>query len=158
MDTNTHTILLEWKAPSKMAYERSEKWYTVAGVLCVTLITYGILSGAWSMSVTVAVLAGLFYLVRNDAHRVHSIRLLESGIQYDDTFTAWSAMEHFWILQGDGYHELHIAFRKHILADLVIQTADIDPYRIVEALTPFLPQIDSQKEKILDAIIRFCKL
>ncbi len=158
MDTNTNPPLLEWTAPAKVVHERSEKWYLVAGLLCAIMIIYGILIGAWSLSICVAMIAGLSFLIRNEGAHVHRIRILDIGIEFDGKPSIWSDWKHFWILRGEGYHELHIESRKPLTPDLVIQTGEIDPYAIRDQLSQYLVQIDHQKEKILDAIIRFCKL
>ena len=157
MQTNTH-VLLEWQAPAKISHERSARWYLIAGIICAVIIVYGIVSGSWGMSLVCAMLAGLFFLVRNEPQVVHQIRILETGIEFDGKMHIWGDWKHFWILQGDGYHELHIESKRRMTPDLVIQTADIDPYELRDLLAEFLPQIANRKEKILDAIIRFCKL
>ncbi len=158
MHTNTETILLEWQAPAMVAHERSEKWYVVMGLFCLSMIVYGILSGAWSLSISFAMLAGLFVLIRNQAPSIHHVVLRETGIEFDGRVSIWSDWKHFWILRAEGYHELHIESKKYMVPDLVIQTGTIDPYRVRDVLGQYIPQIDTKKEKILDAIIRFCKL
>lgn len=158
MHTNTEPILLEWKAPKKIAHERSETWYIIMAVGCGTMIVYGILTSAWSLSICFGMLAGLFFLIRNEDPQVYSIVLKETGIEYDGRHRIWSDWKQFWILRGEDYHELHIESKRHLVPDLVIQTGDIDPYVIRDALAKYIPQIDTKKEKVLDAIIRFCKL
>ena len=158
MQTNTQRVLLEWQAPSKLTHERSPRWYVGMSIASATIIAYGILSDAWSLSLTIALLAGLFFLIRNEEHKAHTIRILDIGIQFDEKMHIWSECTHFWILQGTNYHELHIERKRRLSGDIVIQTADIDPYVIRDLLSKYIPQIAHQKEKILDAIIRYCKL
>ena len=158
MQTNTHKILLAWKAPEKVAHTRSERWYVTGSCIAATMIVYGILSGAWSMSISFALLAGLVFLVRNETPSVHEIKLLDIGIEFNGRLHAWSEWKQFWILQGTDYHELHIETKKRLNPDLIIQTGDVDPYQLRDLLSEYIPQTDEQKERILDAIIRFCKL
>ena len=158
MHTNTEPILLEWKAPAKIAHERSEKWYLVMGLGCALMIVYGILSGAWSLSISFAMLAGLFFLIRNEKPHIHTIAVRETGIELDGRFSVWSDWKYFWILRADDYFELHIESKKYLTPDIVIQTGKIDPYALRDLLGQYILQTDTKKEKILDAIIRFCKL
>ena len=130
----------------------------MSGILCLTMIVYGLLTSAWSLSVCFAMIAGLYFLIRNEKPHVHSIRILDIGIEFDSKLSTWSEWKHFWILRGDGYHELHMESNGHLMPDLVIQTAEVDPYQLRDLLAQYVVQIDNQKEKILDAIIRFCKL
>jgi hypothetical protein len=157
MQTNTNT-LLEWQAPTRSDRVRSDQWYAIGGALCAVMIAYGILSGSWSLSLIFALVPALYYVLRNKSHSKHTIRLKETGIEYDGRLTPWAEWKEFWILEGTDYYELHIAAVRTTRSELVIQTGEIDPYAIRDALGQYIPQIAHQKERLLDAIIRFCKL
>lgn len=156
--TNQRNMLLQWSAPVRTNPVRSEKWYLTGGLLCATLVTYGILTAAWSLSLVFAFVPALYFLSRNQDHKDHSIQLLEDGIEFDGVFRPYSDFREFWILQGPGYYELHIAPVKQWKPEIVIQTGVEDPFHVRDVLGAFLPQIAHQKERILDAFIRFCKL
>ncbi len=157
MNTNTQP-LLAWQAPTRTKPERSERWYLVGGVCLSTMITYGILTGSWMMSLTFALIGGLYVLTREEEHHDHKISLLDVGIEYDGHFYSYADFGEFWILKAPTYYELHISSVKSWRPDIVLQTADIDPYVIQEILGQYLPQVGHKKEKLLDAFIRFCKL
>jgi hypothetical protein len=157
MDTNTKPAL-EWQAPVRVDHERSQKWYLVTGLICATFIGYGIFTKAWTLSITFATLGGLYYLTRNERHAPHSIRILDIGIEFDGLLRPWAEWKHFWILRGEGYHELHVTPQKNFRQEILIQTGEVDPYLIRDTIGLYLPQITHQKERLLDAIIRFCKL
>ena len=157
METNTKT-LLEWQATARPDQERSEKWYVAAGSCCALMIAYGILTGAYSLSIIFAFIPGLYYLLRNQSHKQHEIRILETGIDFDGRLSVWGDLKEFWILEGPGYYELHVAPVKQMKGDIVILTGDKDPYLVRDTVALFLPQIAHRKERLLDAIIRFCKL
>jgi hypothetical protein len=157
MNTNTQP-LLSWQAPARINHERSDKWYLISGLVCATFVVYGLLTGAWSMSITFGMIAGLYFYVRNQQHPVHTIRIFEGGIEFDGRYSIWADWQFFWILDGKNYHELHIAPVKGLRTELVILTGEIDPYAVRDVLGHFLPQIAHQRERLLDAIIRFCKL
>ncbi len=153
-----NTIILEWQAAARPDYERSEKWYVGAGTFCIVMIAYGILSGAWGLSIIFALLPALYYMLRNQGHKKHRIRIREMGIEIDDVIRGWGELKEFWILEGPGYYELHIAPMKKMKSDIVVLTGTVDPFVLRDALSAYLPQIAHQKERLLDAIIRFCKL
>jgi hypothetical protein len=155
---NTNITLLEWQAPARLDHDRSERWYVVAGLLCATLIVYSVLTGAWSLAVTFGMLGGLAYITRNVKHKIHAIKILPTGIDVDGHLTIWSEWKHFWILQGDGYFELHVEPKSSLRPDLVLLTGDTDPFLLRDALGAFIPQIAHKREKIIDAITRYCKI
>ena len=157
MNTN-NTIILEWEAQIRPDHERSDRWYMVGGAFCAVMVAYGIFSGAWSTSLVFAFIPALYYLVRNQAHARHTIRITELGVEFDARLSVWGELHEFWILAGPGYHELHISLAKKSRAEIVIQTGGQDPYQIRDVLSQYLPQVADRRERILDAIIRFCKI
>jgi hypothetical protein len=96
--------------------------------------------------------------VRHQTHDTHKADILTTGFQLDNTLSPWEDLKEFWILQGRGYYELHIAPKNTRKADIVIQTGEKDPFVVRDMLLQFIPQTAGKREKILDAIIRFCKL
>lgn len=157
MNTNTQTIL-EWQAPSRPDHVRSHRWYVYGGVFCAFMIVYGLLTEAWSLSLVFAFLPALYYLLRNESHKIHTLRIREEGIEYDDKLIVWADFKEFWILSGKDFSELHIARTQKSRADLVIQTGKVDPYLVRDTLIEFLPMAANKKENLLDAFIRFCKI
>ncbi|MDD5055121.1 MAG: hypothetical protein PHZ00_02520 [Candidatus Peribacteraceae bacterium] len=157
MQTNT-SALLEWQAATRIDYERSKSWYVWAGLFCLVMIVYGILSSSWSLAIVFALCPGLYFLVRNQPHPTHTIRIFDNGIEWDGRLMAWGDFNEFWILQGKGYYELHVGSPKAFKRDLVVLTGDRDPHQIRDVLSRFLPQTASHRERTMDAVARFLKL
>lgn len=157
MKTN-NTTYLEWQAERHVNYERSQRWYLFGGGFCAFMVVYGIFSGAWSTALVFAFIPALYYLVRNQSHVKHSIKIAEVGVIFDERMFVWAELGEFWILTGPDYHELHISPKKKSRAEIIIQTGTIDPYELRDVLSQFLPQVADRRERLLDAIIRFCKI
>jgi hypothetical protein len=149
---------LSWTAPKYAKHERSSRWYSVAGIVVATAITYGIISGNMLLSLIVGLIAGLYLIIQDADHALHTITIHETGVEYDGQFYGWGDCTEFWILRSPHYYELHIALKSRFKGDLCIQTGEMDPYLIRDRLVEGIPQTVQRKEKILDAIIRFCKL
>ena len=158
MHTDLHAPILEWQAPSRIAHDRSQRWYLCASLAVLAMIAYGILTSAWSFSVTIAILAGLFYLIRNEPHPQHTIRIASVGIQFDGAMHAWDEWKDFWMLASPDHCELHVESKKFYRPDLIIHTGPMDPLVVRDTLIQHLPQNPAKREKLLDLIIRFCKL
>jgi hypothetical protein len=158
MQTELRSALLEWQAPSRITHERTHGWYVGASIVTMGLVVYGILTGAWSFAVTIAILAGLFFLVRNEKHPLHSIRISELGIEFDGVMHPWVEWKDFWMLASPDHCELHIESKKSHRADLIIHTGPMNPLTVRDTMSRYLPQNPEKREKLLDAIIRFCKL
>ena len=152
------TVLLSWTAPSHHNHEHSPRWYMIAGSLVLIVAAYGILSGAWTVTLVSLLLGGTYFLVRNESMPMRKMQIEIDGVQFDDTFTPWDQCKDFWIIQTPLYTELRLARKTRIGGDIRIQTGDIDPTLIRTTLSQFLPLRADQKEHIFDVIIRLCKL
>src|SRR5688572_24816113 len=99
METHTN-ILLEWQAASRPDHVRSEKWYVGAGALCAVMIAYGIFTGAWALSLIFAFIPALYYMLRNQGHKKHCLRVRKTGLEFDERIYSWGELKEFWILEG----------------------------------------------------------
>lgn len=157
MDTQTNT-LLSWSAKAKVDHARGGVWFVASGIFCGLMVMYGVLSGSYMVAVIFVLLPVAFHFVRNENHQTHSANIQEQGFEFDGALVPWDELQEFWILQGKGYYELHVAFKKNRKGEIVIQTGANDPMVVRDTLAQFIPQTTGKREKILDAIIRFCKL
>jgi len=155
MDTNT---ILTWSAPAKPAHTRDLKWYIIAGIIALALLIYALFTQAWTFAVVIVLLAVTYVILHDKKHPLHTVRITEQALYWDTKTIPWEELEGFWMLQGPGYVELHIEFKQTGRERLVIQTGDVPPLDIAAALSPFIPGHADRHEKLLDYIIRICKL
>ena len=157
MQTQTQPVL-HWRAPSKITHARSDQWYTISGVIAGTLIMYGIIIHAWTLSFTVGLLAGLYAITRDEAHPDHEISISEIGVTFDNKLYVWGDLKEFWILKGPTFYELHIQPEGIGAKEIMILTGEVDPFIVRDALGAHITQNGRKRERILDNIIRICKL
>ena len=156
--TENSREILRWEAPKNPTHVRGTRWYVSAGVFVVSCAAYGILTGQWSFSVVMILLAGMYVLTQHTAETKVSIAITQDGVICRNEFTSWKDCTDFWMLQGHDYVELHIAKRKRWSGDIVVLTGDNNPQLIRSTLGQFLPERSGQTERLLDTIIRICKL
>jgi hypothetical protein len=82
----------------------------------------------------------------------------EDGFRFADRFIPWSDCTDFWIIETPQFSRLHIARKGKGNRVVSIQTGDIDPTVIRTTISRFLPLRPDQRERLLDLIIRLCKL
>ena len=152
-------ILLAWQAKTAPSHFRGPRWYLLAGGFVVACAAYGILRGEWSFTIVMILVAGMYVLTHRSPDTEKSIAILEQGIIFENEFTEWKFIKEFWMLQSPTYIELHVVLRKGRLnEEITIQTGDADPHMIRSVLTKFIPERSGQGERLLDMIIRLCKL
>jgi hypothetical protein len=157
MDTHPHT-LLSWTAKAKVDHQRGSLWYMIGGGLCGFMIVYSILSGAYTEAVVFLLLPGALMLIRHASHKTHTAAITDAGFLFDQKLTPWSDLDEFWILRGTDYFELHLSHKSTLRSDIVIHTGTQDPMQIRDLLLTYVAPGIGKKERIVDALIRFCKL
>ncbi|MBI3332183.1 hypothetical protein HYZ99_04495 [Candidatus Peregrinibacteria bacterium] len=151
--------LLTWDAPSRPNHERGPKWYLYGGIFVLLCAVWGILTGAWSFTIVMILIGGMYFMTRNAPEPVHHIEMSKHGVTFRGEFSAWKDCKDFWLLQGPGYIELHIMRTKMVNPEIVIQLAPGMDVRIVRALLGhFLPERSDQTETLLDIFTRLTKL
>ncbi|NOS67014.1 MAG: hypothetical protein HOO67_01455 [Candidatus Peribacteraceae bacterium] len=150
--------ILAWTAYSHHNHERSAHWYLFGGVFVLAIAVYGIVTGAWTLTLVSLLLGGVYFLTRREMTPLKEIRIFADGIDFNGSFTAWDQCKDFWIVTTPLFTELHVTRKGAIKSNILIQTADIDPTLIRSTLSQFLPMRPDQREHMFDAIIRLCKL
>ena len=148
--------LLEWKAPQDVHHTRSKTWYACAITFVIGCIAYSIWTQAWTFTTIIGLVAIAYWKTHKDAPLEKRVRLWKQGLAINNTFYAWSECEGYWILKGPQYFEVH--FEKKNGGDIKVQTGEIDGYLLHDVLLALLPELTDRKEKLLDTIIRICKL
>lgn len=140
-------------------HERSRRWYLIGGITVLAAVLLGLFTANWIFSFVCLLIALLYYLQRNAPPVIKTIELTEKGVTFDGAFTRWDDCRDFWILTLPDYSELHMDRKKGGLTrEIVIHTEDVPTDSIRQTLTQFLPERSQQRERIVDMIIRLCKL
>ena len=149
---------LSWEALSVPAHDHSKGWYLRGGILIVILAAWGIVTGAWTFSLVLLLIGGIYFLLRSHTPSAKRIAIEGEGITLDGNFTPWSSLQSFWIIQTPSYTELHIRHLSIRTPQIVIQTGFTDLNILRKALSAFLPEDSNREEGFIDMIIRICKL
>lgn len=157
-DTNTHTTLATWEAPIHPRHNRTARWYVVAGGVVLGCAAYGIITGAWSVTIVSLLCGALYYLVRDHESAAEKITLTDEGVLLQNNFTRWEDLEGFWFLLTKEYVEMHITRKNPRQNDIVIQTGSQSIPALRLTLGKFLSEHSDRRESLLDFIARFCKL
>ncbi len=155
---NDHRVYLEWSAPRAVQHERTRQWYMAGGAIVLAVAAYGILMGAWTLAIPTILIGGIYYLQRKEQPVMHSIRIEQTGVVYDDAFIGWGDCEEAWFVNTPVGPELHIKRKKGNPKELVILAYHIDINVIRAILGRFLKIGSDRAEHIVDLIIRLARL
>lgn len=150
--------LLSWTAPERPPHARGLKWYLAASSVVALLLIHAVWTGAWTFVVVLVLLAVVYGLLHGKPPLTHTVSIAEQGLTWDKKVIPWGELSGFWMLQGPGYIEVHIERKRRGSDRFIVQTGECAPVEIANALSRFLPSFPDRREKLLDYIIRICKL
>lgn len=149
---------LTWEALTVPNHERTKGWYLRGGIATLILAAWGIVTGAWSFSLVLLLIGGIYFLLRSHSPTPKRITIEDRGVTFDGTFTPWTSLQSFWIIRTPTYSELHIRPKSIRQPALIIQTGFTDLNILRKTLSAFLPEDSNREEGFIDMIIRICKL
>ena len=152
----TEDAMLTWSAPEHSHQKRTAVWYVLAALFIAMCVGYSIYTEAWTFTILIVVLTVVYWKMHAQEVAPREIRMWRSGFAMDKAYSEWGECEGYWILKGPDYYELHI--EKKNGSEYKIQTGDINPYLLHDLMPNLLPQLENRREKVLDTIIRICKL
>ena len=154
---NPPKVLLEWSALMHPDHDRTHKWYIAAGVCAGALILYALFTGAWSFALVIALIVGSYGILHKSAPAQGSIRFDEEGCTWNGKLILWGSLKDFWVVRLPQYHELHIT-KKRAVGEIILQTGNIATPEIRSVLSQYVAERTDQGERLIDRIIRLCKL
>ena len=156
---NHNKTLIQWEAPEFIKYERSTRWYIIAGIVILSLITYGIATGSASMAIVFILLGGVFFLTHNHEPKMMNVEVTELGIKYGQYFYAYNNIASFWILYHPPYVQtLNIQTAGKGAKRIKIELNNQNPVELRKLLSKEVPEEEGGSESVTDGIIRLLKL
>ncbi len=150
--------LLEWSAPGRIQHERTTIWYIGIAIVFGLCLLYSIVTSAWSFTVLLIMFAAFYAYTHRLEPQERHIVLAKDGCRFNGQVFSWKDCEGFYMLQGRGYVELRIAEKTRLHESIIIHLEEgITPSQIREVFAGKLPELH-RKEKVLDTIMRICKL
>lgn len=150
--------ILTWKAPVMPNFERGTRWYVIAGALVVLCAAYGIISGAWTLTLVSILSGALYFLLREHKHPDETIVVTETGVTIRGQYLSWEDTRGFWVLLTPDYAEVRFTPKDVKKRDLKIQTGNQNLAELQNTLGKYIPEISDKNETMIDFLIRFCKL
>ena len=156
---NAPPPLFEWVAPTHYDHERTKRWYVVWGGIAFAIAFVALLTGAWSVSVVTVVVAATYAIAHHEETPLRRMRIERDGFTFGEVFVPWSGCKDFWLIKTPLFQELHIVRTSGSPREVCIHlNPEIDPTLLRTSLSQYLSIRPDQHERLLDIIIRLCKL
>lgn len=151
--------LLSWSAPSHPQHNRPVCWYIVFLAVIVGFALYGAYAGNWTFAILI-LLCGLFYpLLHDHVPPEKRIALYPKAFLFEDTIVRWEDCTGFWLFPTTTYTDVHIEYTEgKRQREVKIQNGSVDIMTIRLLLAEFIPELPDRGERLLEKLIRICKL
>ncbi|MBN2087454.1 hypothetical protein JW758_03835 [Candidatus Peregrinibacteria bacterium] len=159
-DINHDKVLLEWKTPEFIPYQRSKTWYITASIIIVGLLLYAILTGSITMFIVFVMIIILFALTQNKQPKILDAQITELGVRYGKDFFHYNTINSFWIV----YHPPFVRVLYLRLGTgksfkyVKIELNQQNPVQLRNTLGKEVPEIEGMGERSIDILSRLLRL
>ncbi|MFT7183947.1 MAG: hypothetical protein ACI9QC_000272 [Oceanicoccus sp.] len=148
-----------WYAPEFLRFERTWKWYLIAGLIDAALITYAVLEGSWSMALVFSILPLIYILEHKKIPKITTVVVSHWGIQYGDVKIPFTEIKGFWIHHHPPHvDELWIKTSSRIHTEVVIPLMGANPSLIRQYLVTQIPEWEGKHMPLLEVVARMLRL
>ncbi|EKE10580.1 MAG: hypothetical protein ACD_15C00238G0001 [uncultured bacterium] len=153
--SKTGKILFQWNAPEFEVYEKSARWYTIAGLFILAMVAYALYTNGPIMAITFILIGIVGYIYLQKDPRVITFSITTKGVIADKEMYLYENINSFWIFY-DPPHTKTISLHTNasMLPFVHIPFRDEDPVKLRELLIKNVPEI-KQDPGLIDAIERF---
>lgn len=148
--------VLEWYAQQHLHHERGLVWYVIAGAFVLGCIAYGLLTNGWSFSVLIVAIAAIHWKTHNKPPKEHRMRIWKRGFALDEEFIDWKDCIGYWMLRTSAFSQITVERKNGKSVHILL--GSINPFTVHEILPAFIQELPDHKERLLDIIIRICKI
>lgn len=148
-------IFHSWKAPEFEVYEKSNRWYLIAGVFILAVIAYALFTNGPIMAVTFILLGIVGFIHLQKDPRVITFAITSKGVLADKEMYLYDNIFSFWIFYEPNHMKtISLHTKASMLPYVHIPLGDEDPVALREMLLENIPEI-KQDPSLVDALGRF---
>lgn len=151
-------ILMSWKTPEFIYYEKTSQWYVIMGFIGIVLTLYAIFTKNLVMAITFGLIFIVIFIYAEKKPPILQYSLTPKGIKIQDRIYYFNYLESFWIF----YNPLETKFisiksKKTFMPFIRIPLGKTNPLEVRKILLKYLPE-EEQQESVIDIIARITKI
>ncbi len=151
--------VIGWEAPEYIKHEKGKTWFTVAGIIILLLVLWGLYTDSWSTAVVFLLLGGVYYLSHTHTPSRIKITISEIGIKVGENYYPYSHIKAFWMHYHPPFVKtLNFRTLDRFFKEVTIQLDGQDPVPIRTYLARQIPEWEGKEESLIDILTRIFKL
>lgn len=157
---NTGKIIAGWNIQEYEKYERSKRWYWIAGIIAISLLVYSIISANYLFTLIIVLLCIILFLHDMQEPVELPFAITETGIILGTKFYSYSEFNNFWIIYNPPMvKNLYFLTNNLLKHRLQVPLLDNDPRPIRDFLNKFLKEdLEQEEEPLSDRVNRALRI
>lgn len=141
--------LMSWDAPEFEVYEKSARWYLIAGVLVLAMAVWGLVSNSPIMSITFILIGIVGYIQLQRDPVVRTFSITTTGVLVGKELYPYENIKSFWIFYDPPHTKVvSLHTQAKFLPFVHIPLAGENPVAIHQTLTEYIPEIEQDPSLI----------
>ncbi|MBU4216435.1 hypothetical protein L6270_01235 [Candidatus Parcubacteria bacterium] len=153
--------VISWHVPEYIAYERSQNWYIIAGLVALGFLVFSFLTHDFLFAVIVIIAVLLYVLNHGQEPMMINITLTDEGVIVGRKFYDYDELKNFSVLYKpkQEVRNLYFEFKSGIKHRISVQLDGMDPIAIREYLLRYLHEdLERTDLPLSEGLARLLKL
>lgn len=158
IEVNIHS---SWKFPEVVSYNRTKRWYYIAGVFWLFCFGYAILTGNFMFAGIMVMGSFVYFYSQSEASKDIVFNITEEGIEVGRHSYLYKELSAFWIVYepSENVKTLYFDFKNKLYTSLSVPLMGQNPLSVREILLRYLPEdLQKEEEPMSDIFNRAIKL
>lgn len=153
-------VLISWKFPEFIKYEKSARWYLIAAVVTALFLLYAVLTFNFLFAVIVIMVVMIILMRENKEPRKINFAITEMGIMMSRDFFPFRDIKNFSIIYDPPQVKvLYLEFKSKLRPRFSAPLEDKNPNEVRKILKENIDEdLDRTGESISDSIGRWLKI
>ena len=153
-NSNLENALIQWRGPEYQVYPKDKRWYMIASIVLISIISYALFSNSPIMAITFILIGAVGYIYLEKGPRVLDFAITENGIVTGKEIYEHEDIESFCILYSPPHTRiLSLDIKGTIIPYIHIPIHQIDPGDLAKTLREFISE-KKQEPSFIDTIER----
>jgi len=151
-------VLYKWEGPEFEVYEKSTRWYVIAGLFILAMVSYALYTNDPIMAITFILIGIVGYIYSQKKPRIITFAITSKGVFADNELYLYENIFSFWVFYEPTHTQVVSLHTKASMMPYVhIPFDDEDPAEIRRMLLENIKEI-KQDPSLIDTIGRILRI
>lgn len=159
-ENNDYQEPISWSFPEHEKYERSRRWYIVAGIIAALLFAYALLNSNWLFALIIVMVIMIIFINHHSEPRQIEFTLDHDGMRLGGKQYKYKEIKNFWIIyEPPTVKKIFFVFMSSSKPILSVPIEKENPMDVRAFLRQYLEEdLEQEAEPFSEAMGRILKI